>query len=280
MCDTCGCNITQGNEHLIAAGGKLEKTADGREAITVLHGLLDENDQTAQHNRDHFNAHGVLAVNLMSSPGAGKTALLEATIKVLGDEFRMAVIEGDLETENDAERIRNHGVTAIQITTGSACHLDAHMVHDALHGLDLSAFDIVFIENVGNLVCPASFDLGQHSNVVLLSVPEGDDKPAKYPVMFRTADVVMLSKADLLPVLEDFSPVRAEAYLRKLANPAPVIHTSAKSGIGMAEWAQWLRDSIGQNRQELQAQPAMQAEHHHTHDHAAGRHHDPDNSQA
>ncbi len=280
MCDTCGCNITQGNEHLVSAGGKLEKTADGREAITVLHGLLDENDHTARHNRDHFNAHGVLAVNLMSSPGAGKTALLEATIKELGDEFRMAVIEGDLETENDAERIRNHGVTAIQITTGSACHLDAHMVHDALHGLDLSAFDIVFIENVGNLVCPASFDLGQHNNVVLLSVPEGDDKPAKYPVMFRTADMVLLSKADLLPVLEDFSPARAEAYLRNLANPAPMVHVSAKSGSGMADWAQWLRETIDQHRQDLQSEPAARSRHHHSHDHDAEQHHGPDISQA
>jgi len=273
MCDTCGCNITEGNKHLISPGGKLEKTDTGREAITVLHGLLDENDHTARHNREHFNAHGVMAINLMSSPGAGKTALLEATIKALGDEFRIAVIEGDLETENDAERIRSHGVTAVQITTGSACHLDAHMVHDALHELDLSTFDIVFIENVGNLVCPASFDLGQHTNVVLLSVPEGDDKPAKYPVMFRSADLVMLSKADLLPVLDDFSPTRAEAYLRKLANPAPLIQTSAKSGDGMDSWLQWLRDVSSQNRTALQSSPPVQA-HHHDHHHDRDHHHD------
>jgi len=145
MCDTCGCNITPGNKHLLAAGGKLEKTGNGREAITVLHDLLHENDHSALHNREHFNAHGVVAINLMSSPGAGKTALLEATIKALGNEFRVAVIEGDLETENDAERIRRHGVTAVQITTGSACHLDAHMVHDAVHQLDISCLDILFI---------------------------------------------------------------------------------------------------------------------------------------
>jgi hydrogenase nickel incorporation protein HypB len=270
MCDTCGCNITEGNKHLISPGGKLEKTDSGREAINVLHGLLDENDHTARHNREHFNAHGVMAINLMSSPGAGKTALLEATIKLLGNEFRIAVIEGDLETENDAERIRSHGVTAVQITTGSACHLDAHMVHDALHELDLSTFDIVFIENVGNLVCPASFDLGQHTNVVLLSVPEGDDKPAKYPVMFRTADMVMLSKSDLLPILDDFSPTRAEGYLRKLANPAPLIQTSAKSGDGMDSWLQWLRDVTSQNRLALQSSPPVQKHHHHDRDH----HHD------
>ena len=266
MCDTCGCNITQGNEHLISAGGKLEKTESGREAVTVLHSLLHENDHIAQHNREHFNSHGVVAVNLMSSPGAGKTALLEATIKALGDEFRIAVIEGDLETENDAERIRAHGVTAVQITTGSACHLDAHMVHDALHQLDISTFDIVFIENVGNLVCPASFDLGQHSNVVLLSVPEGDDKPAKYPVMFRTADLVMLSKADLLPVLDDFSPERAEKYLRNLASPAPLIRTSAKSGDGIADWLDWLRGTIEKTRLASRNTPPTQAQHHHHHD--------------
>ncbi len=271
MCDTCGCNITQGNEHLISPGGKLEKTESGREAVTVLHSLLHENDHTAHHNREHFNSYGVVAINLMSSPGAGKTALLEATIKALGDEFRIVVIEGDLETENDAERIRAHGVTAVQITTGSACHLDAHMVHDALHQLDLTNFDIVFIENVGNLVCPASFDLGQHSNVVLLSVPEGDDKPAKYPVMFRTADMVMLSKADLLPVLDDFSPERAEKYLRNLASPAPLIRTSAKSGDGITDWLDWLRETIEKTRLASQDTALTQAHHHHHHDSAPSK---------
>jgi hydrogenase nickel incorporation protein HypB len=273
MCDTCGCNITPGNAHLVAAGGKLEKTADGREAISVLHDLLHENDHTALHNREHFNAHGVVAINLMSSPGAGKTSLLEATIKALGDEFRIAVIEGDLETENDAERIRSLGVTAIQITTGSACHLDAHMVHDAVHHLDLPGFDIVFIENVGNLVCPASFDLGQHKNIVLLSIPEGDDKPAKYPVMFRTADMVMLSKADLLPVLDDFNPERAEKYLRNLANPAPLIRASARAGDGLQDWLQWLRETVRQVRLEIKAAPPVHKHHHHDQDqHSPSRH--------
>ena len=266
MCDTCGCNITPGNEHLITSGGKLEKTDNGREAVTVLHDLLHENDHTALHNREHFNAHSVVAINLMSSPGAGKTSLLEATIQALGDEYRIAVIEGDLETENDAERIRSHGVPAVQITTGSACHLDAHMVHDALHQVDLKNFDIVFIENVGNLVCPASFDLGQHKNIVLLSVPEGDDKPAKYPVMFRTADMVMLSKADLLPVLDDFSPERAETYLRQLASPAPLICASAKSGDGLEDWLRWLREAVVDVRLPMQTTPAAHEHHHHSHE--------------
>jgi hydrogenase nickel incorporation protein HypB len=275
MCDTCGCNITPGNRHLVISG-KLSTTPDGRSAVHVLQGLLHENDHQAAHNRAHFDSRGVLCVNLMSSPGAGKTALLEASIRALGDEVRIAVIEGDLETENDAERIRRHGVPAIQIATGTACHLDAHMVHDALHQLDLSGIDVVFIENVGNLVCPASFDLGHHRNVTLLSVTEGDDKPAKYPVMFRAADLMLLTKTDLLPVLDDFDCESAETALRNLANPAPVIRLSAKSSDGMEAWLDWLRDEIRAQRDRLDgglsARPAVQpdgarlhAHHHHHH---------------
>jgi hydrogenase nickel incorporation protein HypB len=248
MCDTCGCNVTHGNAHLLKPGGRLEKTAEGREAVSVLHGLLHENDHTAAHNREHFDRHNVLVVNLMSSPGAGKTSLLEATIEALDGDLKMAVIEGDLETENDASRIRARGVEAVQITTGSACHLDAHMVHDALHHMQLDGLDILFIENVGNLVCPASFDLGQHHNVTLLSVPEGDDKPAKYPVMFRAADLMLLSKADLLPVLDDFRPDNARRHLQELANPAPVIELSAKTGDGLDEWLGWLHEALLQRR--------------------------------
>ncbi len=243
MCDTCGCNITPANEHLVAHGGHLAQTSAGSESVEVLKGLLDANDHQARHNREHFERHGVVAVNLMSSPGAGKTALLEATIDALGADTRVAVIEGDLETENDAERIRDKGVPAYQISTGSACHLDAHMVHTALHELELDDVDLLFIENVGNLVCPASFDLGQHYNVALLSTPEGHDKPAKYPVMFRAADAVLISKADLLPVLDDFDPAQAASYLRQLANPAPLIELSAKTGAGMDDWLAWLRES-------------------------------------
>jgi len=227
MCGTCGCNVTHSETHT-------------HETVTVLQGLLDANDHQAAHNRLHFKEHGVLAINLMSSPGAGKTALLEATIEAIGKKVRIAVIEGDLETENDAARIRAKGVTAIQISTGSACHLDAQMVHDALHELDLNDFDIVFIENVGNLVCPASFDLGQHLNVALLSTPEGHDKPAKYPVMFRAADLVLITKSDLLMVLDDFDPDEALRCLQLLANPAPMLQLSAKSGDGMANWLNWI----------------------------------------
>ena len=244
MCDTCGCNITPGNEHLVAAGGHLAKTSGGNESVEVLKGLLDANDHQAAHNREHFARHKALAVNLMSSPGAGKTALLEATADALAGELRIAVIEGDLETENDAERIRQKGVPAVQISTGSACHLDAHMVHTALHDLDIDEVDIVFVENVGNLVCPASFDLGQHLNVTLLSTPEGHDKPAKYPVMFRAADLVLITKCDLLQVLDDFDPAYAEECLRQLASTAPLMNISARNSDGIAGWLEWLRSEL------------------------------------
>ena len=236
MCTTCGCTVTPGNRKLA-----FRPVAPGTTTVAVLQNLLADNDRQAAHNRSHLDAHGVLAINLMSSPGAGKTSLLEATIEALAGEFRIAVIEGDLETENDARRIRAHGVPAVQITTGSACHLDAHMVHDALHGLDLAGLDVLFIENVGNLVCPASFDLGQHRNVTLLSVAEGDDKPEKYPVIFRAADAVLITKTDLLPVLDDFDPARATAHVRQLASDAPVLRLSAKTHQGLESWLGWLR---------------------------------------
>lgn len=242
MCDQCGCAVTPGGRH------HSYSPVTGTTTVPVLARLLANNDHQAAHNRAHFDRHGVLAVNLMSAPGAGKTALLEATIEALAEECRIAVIEGDLETENDAERIRAKGVLAHQITTGSACHLDAHMVHGALHHLPVDALDILFIENVGNLVCPASFDLGQHRNVVLLSVPEGDDKPAKYPVMFRAADAVLITKADLLPVLDDFDPARAEAHVRNLASAAPVMRLSARTGVGLEAWLQWLRGELAARR--------------------------------
>ncbi|SBW06134.1 Hydrogenase nickel incorporation protein HypB [uncultured Alphaproteobacteria bacterium] len=232
MCGTCGCGHDHEHDH----------HHDHRDpAIAVLEPLLGENDREAAHNRAHFDAHGVLAVNLMSSPGSGKTALLEATIVALGAKgVRIAVVVGDLETENDAERIRRHGVPAVQITTGMACHLDALMVHRALHDLDLAAIDLLFIENVGNLVCPASFDLGQHADVVLLSVTEGDDKPAKYPVMFRAADHVLVTKADLLPYIEEFRPERAARAVADLDAATPVSVVSAKTGEGLAGWFDWL----------------------------------------
>ncbi len=239
MCDTCGCNVTDGNRHLAQ-----RPAAGGTAAIDVLQSLMAENDRKAAHNREHFDRRGVLAINLMSAPGSGKTALLEASIEALGDSVRIGVIEGDLETENDAGRIRARGVPAVQIQTGTACHLDAHLVHDAFHSLDHYNLDLLFIENVGNLVCPASFDLGQHLNVALLSTTEGDDKPAKYPVMFRAADLVVLSKADLLTVLDDFDPARAEHALRELGRDTPVLRTAVRGEPVLDDWIAWLQREL------------------------------------
>jgi len=236
MCDVCGCPNLTGHVHV--AGAILH--AESGKQIEVMQAMLHDNDRQAAHNRAHFDAAGVLVVNLMSSPGAGKTSLLEVTIRALRGRLAIAVIEGDLETENDARRIRAAGANAVQITTGSACHLDATMVHAALHTLALRELDILFIENVGNLVCPAGFDLGQHKNVVLLSVTEGDDKPEKYPVMFRAADLLGITKTDLTEAVGDFQTLRALRHFRHLANPAPMFELCARNGGGMAAWIGWL----------------------------------------
>lgn len=254
MCDTCGCTVTSGNEKLAHE----PVGENGTTAIDVLGRLLKANDHEAAHNREHLSRHGVLAINLMSSPGSGKTTLLEATADALGSEIRFAVIEGDLETENDAERIRKKGIPAVQITTGTACHLDAHMVHRALHDIDLHGIDILFIENVGNLVCPASFDLGHHVNVTLLSTTEGDDKPAKYPVMFRAADLVVVSKCDLLEVLGDFSIETATRHVRELANPAPVLPVSTRQPGSLASWIDWLKTTLAAHRGGQPFRPSVQ----------------------
>jgi hydrogenase nickel incorporation protein HypB len=236
MCKDCGCNVTKASYKVAR-----QPVAHATTPAAVLGRLLAANDGAARHNRAHFAERGVLALNLMSAPGSGKTALLEATADALRGELRMAVLVGDLETENDATRIRAHGIPALQITTGGACHLDAHMIHDALHQMSLDGIDVLFIENVGNLVCPASFDLGQHRNVALLSFTEGDDKPAKYPVLFRAADLVLLTKSDLAPHMEDFDPERAARCLRALASAAPLYSLSARKGLNMRPWLDWVR---------------------------------------
>jgi len=236
MCDTCGC-------------GPVRAATNGL-TIAVRENLLAANDRIAAHVREHLNAHGVMAVNLMSSPGAGKTSLLEATIAALPPSLRVAVIEGDLETENDAERIRRHGVKAVQITTGVACHLDASMIHEALHALPLDDVDILFIENVGNLVCPADFDIGQHLDVVLLSVAEGDDKPEKYPVIFRNADLVLISKVDLLPHIDDFDVERARRAVARLRGEGRLAEVSVRTSEGLDAWTGWLANNLETLRQE------------------------------
>lgn len=253
MCQTCGCGLPPG-ETAVAV-----QRASSSVSVEVVRAVLADNDLRATHNRAHFDTAGVLVVNLMSSPGAGKTSLLEVTIEAergRGDaRLRFGVIEGDLETDNDARRIRAHGVPAVQITTGGACHLDATMVHEAIDDLDLAALDILFIENVGNLVCPAGFDLGHHHAVALLSTTEGDDKPAKYPVLFRAADLVLISKSDLLAHLDDFNIARAEAAVRGLASEAPVVALSARDGSGLQRWLDWLGARVAENRRRLASGP-------------------------
>ncbi len=221
MCETCGC----GDPAMVP--------------VDVHESLLAGNERTARHNREHFAEHAVLAVNLMGSPGSGKTAVLEATAR-FAPKARLGALSGDLATDNDAERLRKAGIPSQSITTGSACHLDAELVHRALHDLPWRDLDMLFIENVGNLVCPAVYDLGQNANVVALSVTEGEDKPLKYPVMFRKADLVLLTKVDLLPHLPGVSVQAIEDALQKTMPRPAVIPVSAVTGAGIDQWMAWL----------------------------------------
>ncbi len=226
MCKECGC----GEEN-----HKVEK-----KVVQALTKILDANDRQAQENREHFEEYGIYAINLMSSPGAGKTSLIEATIEALGNTIRIGVIEGDLETDFDAQRIKSKGAQAYQITTGGACHLDAFMVHEGIHHLSLESLDLMFIENVGNLVCPASYDVGAHMNVVLLAVTEGDDKPEKYPVIFRSADLFVITKIDLLPYV-NFSIERAVKSARKIKPNMDFIALSCKTKEGLEDWLDYVK---------------------------------------
>jgi hydrogenase nickel incorporation protein HypB len=221
MCDTCGC----GDPEIVA--------------VDVHQTILAGNERTARHNRAHLRAAGVVAVNLMGSPGSGKTALLEATAaRARGHRF--GAISGDLATERDADRLRAAGIPARAVTTGSACHLDAAMIHRALHDFPWLELDYLFIENVGNLVCPAVYDLGQEANVVALAVTEGEDKPLKYPVMFRKADLVLLTKVDLLPHLPDVRPEVIEDALARVMPDPRLLRVSARTGEGVDRWIAWL----------------------------------------
>jgi hydrogenase nickel incorporation protein HypB len=208
--------------------------------VQIERDILSKNNDYAAQNRGYFSERGILALNLVSSPGSGKTTLLVKTIEVLHGSQPLAVIEGDQQTANDAERIRATGAPAIQINTGKGCHLDAHMVEQALDKLDLADGTLLFIENVGNLVCPAAFDLGEAAKVAILSVTEGEDKPLKYPDMFQAARLMLLNKCDLLPYL-DFDVERAVENARRVNPTIEVIRVSAKSGEGMADWLAWLK---------------------------------------
>ncbi len=208
--------------------------------VSIEQDILAKNNAYAAANRAIFNAHGILALNLVSSPGSGKTTLLVKTIERLKSELPIAVVEGDQQTSNDAERIRATGVKAIQINTGKGCHLDAHMVGHAVEHLGPAEGSVLFIENVGNLVCPAAFDLGEAHKVVILSVTEGEDKPLKYPDMFHAADLMIVAKTDLLPHV-DLDVAQTIANARKVNPGIKVLQVSAKTGEGLDAWAQWIR---------------------------------------
>ncbi|MFO0839308.1 MAG: hydrogenase nickel incorporation protein HypB [Phycisphaerae bacterium] len=230
MCEYCGCGETDLKSH-----------DANQTSVHVGESLLAANDRIAEHNREHFASSGVLAINLMGSPGSGKTAVLEATARRLTGRRRLAAIAGDLETDRDARRLRAAGIPSTSVTTGSACHLDAKMVHHALHDPPWKdGLDLLFIENVGNLVCPAIFDLGQAANVVALSITEGEDKPLKYPIMFRKADLVLLTKMDLHAALPEFDVDALRDALSRVMPRPHLLLVSARSGQGFDDWIAWL----------------------------------------
>ncbi len=242
MCDVCGCH-EQKHDH--------QNAHKETKVIDVNQSLLRANEKAAESNRKHFNDDGIFVVNIISSPGSGKTTLLEKTIDVLKNVINIGVLEGDIETDLDAERIRKKGVPAVQLTTGGACHLDSVLVHKGFHTLEHSLngkkLDILFIENVGNLVCPSFFDLGEHVKVVLISVPEGHDKPLKYPKAIKTSHVLIISKSDLTPYFDfDMEKIKKDAL--SLNPQLKIIVMSAKMGEGMDEWTAFLRNCRGTAR--------------------------------
>ncbi|SHO48205.1 hydrogenase nickel incorporation protein HypB [Desulfopila aestuarii] len=262
MCDSCGCPSPSDNhDHSHDHDGHSHSHAHNHEhghdhnhshdtatkTVDVRTSLFAANNAMAQANRDHFDQIGAVALNLISSPGSGKTTLLEHTIMALKDEMKIGVIEGDPETDRDAQRIRAKGVPVVQLTTGGACHLDAAMTHKGFHLLEkepgYAGVDLLFIENVGNLVCPATFALGEHERIVLVSVPEGPDKPAKYPKTFGTAQTFLITKTDLLPYF-DFPLEEARSEALK-ANPSlKIMELSATTGAGFDAWLDYLRDLV------------------------------------
>jgi hydrogenase nickel incorporation protein HypB len=207
--------------------------------IKVLKNILSANDQRAKENHERFDREKVFAVNITASPGAGKTSLIMATIKALKEEWRIGVVEGDVSSSIDAETVGKEGIPVVQINTGGACHLDATMLANAFSSLPLQDLDLLLIENVGNLICPAAFALGENRNVLVASVPEGDDKPYKYPVMFSKADLVVLSKVDLLPYVP-FERERFTEAVRGINEKAKIIEISCKTGEGIEQWTEWL----------------------------------------
>jgi hydrogenase nickel incorporation protein HypB len=250
MCATCGCGNDEavitvaGHEHPHNHGHDHDHAHVHTETITLEQKVLAKNDLIAEHNRQWLAERAILALNVTSSPGAGKTTLIERTIRKLGSNHSVAVIEGDQETLLDAERIRATGARAVQVNTGAGCHLDADMVHRALHALNPAPQSLLFIENVGNLVCPALFDLGEHSKVVVISVTEGQDKPLKYPHMFAAAGLVLVNKIDLVPYVT-FDLETCFGFARSVNPGVEILPISATSGDGLEAWYDWIRTKIG-----------------------------------
>ena len=256
MCTTCGCGPEDLLDHTHAHDHNHEHHSHShrhdhnehkngkRTVIAIEEDILAKNNKLASFNRALFKDKGIFVLNLVSSPGSGKTTLLERTLCDLAGKLQCAVIEGDQQTDNDARRIAATGVPVRQINTGAGCHLDAHQVMHGTDGFDLDNLDMLMIENVGNLVCPASFDLGEHHKVAVLSVTEGEDKPLKYPQMFRNSTVMLLNKTDLLPYL-DFDVEKCKEYARRVSPNITIFEVSARSGEGMDAWYQWLLNGAG-----------------------------------
>jgi len=215
--------------------------------ISVVRNILEANDRIAQQNRDLFNENGLLVMNLMSSPGAGKTSLLEKSISTLKENFKIGIIEGDIQSSQDAERIAKTGVPVVQINTGGACHLDANMIRDTFAEFSFKELDLLVVENVGNLVCPAEFKVGEDFKVMILSVTEGDDKPAKYPLMFHESSVLLINKIDLLPYV-DCSVEKIKEEALKINPHLTIFEISCKTGEGLDYWCEWVLQRIKANR--------------------------------
>lgn len=240
MCIDCGCPTP---DHTHTHDHHHHEHQPGAKTLKLEENLLAKNDRLAEGNRARFAARGLLVLNLVSSPGSGKTSILERTLADLKAELSFAVLEGDQQTANDADRIAATGVPVHQINTGAGCHLDAHMVGHGVEHFDLAVTDILMIENVGNLVCPAAFDLGEDLKVAVLSVTEGEDKPLKYPQMFRAAELLLINKIDLLPYLR-FDLEQCKAFARQVNPQIRILELSCHSGAGMEDWYDWLRQGV------------------------------------
>jgi hydrogenase nickel incorporation protein HypB len=274
MCSTCGCGQPEDEVKILVPGENNSVDNDHQEEqhahhhhhahdhdhshahghshthdhhhgtqIDLERSILQENDLLAQRNRGYLEAKDVYAINMVSSPGSGKTTLLEESIKIMKAEYELAIIEGDQQSMNDADRIAATGVPVVQVNTGKGCHLDAHMVLHAIKKLDVKSKSILFIENVGNLVCPSMFDLGENKRVVIISVTEGDDKPLKYPYMFDSSDICIINKTDLLPYV-NFDVKKAKEYAMRINHHLEFFELSATTGDGMDKWIDWLKSQV------------------------------------